>query len=79
MGGTFHTEDRYLKEGNNELRIEVTNLPANRIAEMDRKGMGWRKFKEINFVDLRYNRNTRYDSWCPVTSGLNSRVRLLLE
>ena len=54
-------------------------LPANRIAEMDRKGMGWRKFKEINFVDLRYNRNTRYDSWRPVASGLNSRVRLLLE
>lgn len=71
--------DGYLKEGNNELRIEVTNLPANRIAEMDRKGMGWRKFKEINFVDLRYNRNTRYDSWRPVASGLNSRVRLLLE
>ncbi len=68
-----------LKTGNNELRIEVTNLPANRIAEMDRKGITWRKFKEINFVDLHYNRNSRYSRWLPVASGLNSRVRLLLE
>lgn len=68
-----------LHEGRNELRIEVTNLPANRIADMDRRGVEWRKFKEINFVDLRYNRQARYDKWEPVVSGLNSRVRLLLE
>lgn len=26
-----------LRKGRNEIRIEVTNLPANRIADMDRK------------------------------------------
>ena len=28
---------RYLKPGENVLEVEVTNLPANRIAEMDRR------------------------------------------
>lgn len=64
-----------LKAGNNEIRIEVTNLPANRIAWMDRQGIGWRRFKEINIVDINYKK-TRYDQWTPVPSGLNSEVRL---
>ena len=44
-----------LKKGKNTLRIEVTNLPANRIADLDRKGVEWRKFEEINVVD-KYSR-----------------------
>ena len=64
-----------LQEGRNELRIEVTNLPANRIADMDRRGVEWRKFKEINFVDINY-KATRYDHWSPMPSGLNGTVRL---
>jgi hypothetical protein len=66
----------YLYEGLNTLAIEVTNLPANRIAEMDRKGIEWRKFKEINVVDLNYKTN-RYGAWKPVPSGLNSDVKLI--
>ena len=65
-----------LKAGNNEIRIEVTNLPANRIADYDRRGIKWRKMEEINVVDINYKRTT-YDSWEPVPSGLNSEVRLL--
>lgn len=64
-----------LKSGDNTIRIEVTNLPANRIAELDRRGVEWRKFEEINVVDIRYKK-TRYDSWKPVPSGLNSSVRI---
>ena len=64
------------KAGNNEIRIEVTNLPANRIADYDRRGIKWRKMEEINVVDINYKRTT-YDSWEPVPSGLNSEVRLL--
>lgn len=61
--------------GKNHLAIEVTNLPANRIASYDRQGIPWRKFNEINVVDLNYKKTT-YADWQPVTSGLNSSVKL---
>ena len=64
-----------LRKGNNEIRIEVTNLPANRIADLDRRGQKWRIMEEINVVDLNYNKTT-YENWAPVPSGLNSSVRL---
>lgn len=67
-----------LKKGKNTLRIEVTNLPANRIADLDRQGVKWRKMKEINVVDLNYKRTT-YAAWEPVKSGLNSSVRLIAK
>ena len=65
-----------LKAGKNEIRIEVTNLPANRIADLDRRGVKWRKMEEINVVDINYKKTT-YDQWEPVKSGLNSAVRLI--
>jgi hypothetical protein len=64
-----------LKTGDNVIRIEVTNLPANRISEMDRQGIAWRKFNEINIVDINYKK-TGYENWKPVPSGLNSTVVL---
>ena len=64
-----------LKKGKNIIRIEVTNLPANRIADLDRKGVKWRKMKEINVVDINYKRTT-YENWKPVPSGI-SKVRLV--
>ena len=64
-----------LRKGANELRIEVTNLPANRIAHLDRQGIVWRKFNEINVVDLNYQKTT-YAHWQPVPSGLHSKVTL---
>jgi hypothetical protein len=64
-----------LKAGVNELRIEVTNLPANRIAELDRQGVQWRKMEEINVVDINYKK-TLYSDWEPVPSGLGSTVIL---
>ncbi|UPS43341.1 glycosyl hydrolase family 2 [Prevotella sp. E15-22] len=65
-----------LKAGSNELRIEVTNLPANRIASLDRQGVKWRKMEEINVVDINYKKTT-YDQWEPMPSGLNSPIRLI--
>jgi hypothetical protein len=58
--------------------VEVTNLGANRIAQLDRKGTQWRKFKEINVVDLNYKKTT-YAEWTPVPSGLNSVVKLYVH
>ncbi len=65
-----------LKAGSNELRIEVTNLPANRISQLDRQGVKWRKMEEINVVDINYKK-TLYDQWAPMPSGLCSPVRLV--
>ena len=65
-----------LKKGDNEIRIEVTNLPANRISDLDRRGVKWRKMEEINVVDINYKK-TLYDQWEPVPSGLNSAVKLV--
>lgn len=67
-----------LKAGNNELRIEVTNLPANRISQLDRQGVKWRKMEEINVVDIHYKKTT-YADWQPVKSGLNSEVKLYIK
>ena len=67
----------FIKKGKNTLRVGVTNLPANRIAQMDRDSIPWRHFKEINVVDLNY-KTTHYDQWEPVPSGLNSPVRIIV-
>ena len=65
-----------LVKGKNTIRIEVTNLPANRIAELDRQGVKWRKMKEINVVNINYKKTT-YENWAPVPSGLNGSVKLV--
>ena len=67
---------KYLKEGTNILELEITNLPANRIADYDKRGVNWRIFKEINLVDLNY-KMTGYGHWETMPSGLNSPVRLI--
>ena len=64
-----------LKAGENEVRIEVTNLPANRIADLDRRGVKWRKMEDINVVNINYKK-TLYNEWEPVPSGLASTVKL---
>ncbi len=67
---------QYLKDGLNQIEIEVTGLPANHIASLDRQGVKWRKFKEINIVDLKYSKST-YENWGTMPEGLNSKVQLI--
>jgi hypothetical protein len=64
-----------LRQKGNKLRIEVTNLPANRIADMDRRGVKWRKFDDINIVNIKY-KYRKYDRWKPMPSGLNGPVTI---
>lgn len=68
-------DSKELRPGENMIEVEVTNLPANRIAEMDRQQIPWRKFKEINLVDRNYKK-TGYGHWEPMESGLLSPVRI---
>lgn len=72
---TLDVPAAWLRDGDNELRVEVTNLPANRIAALDREGVKWRKFEEINVVDINYKKTT-YGHWAPMPSGLNSTVKI---
>lgn len=65
-----------LHKGENEIRIEVTNLPANRIADYDRRGVRWRIMKDINVVGINY-KHVGYGNWKPVKSGLCSEVKLV--
>lgn len=66
----------YLRPGKNTLEVEVTNLPANRIADMDRKEVKWRIFKDINIAALGYKKGT-YAHWEPVSSGLLGPVSVI--
>jgi len=69
---------RFLKKGQNSIQIEVTNLPANAIADLDRRKVPWRMFKEINMVDRNYKKSD-YSSWKPVPSGLLGSVRIKIQ
>ncbi|MGN7810869.1 glycosyl hydrolase [Flavobacterium sp. 22076] len=64
-----------LKPGKNVLKIQVTNLPANRIRDMELKGQEWKIFYEINMVDKDYK---KFDAtkWNPMPSGLLGPVTL---
>ena len=64
-----------LQDGENIIEIEVTNLPANRIADYDRKGVEWRIFHEINFVSITYQ-PTQFDIWNIMPSGLLGPVTI---
>lgn len=68
-------------EEENLLEIEVTNLMANRISDMDRDGVYWKKFYNINLsARLRENYGPAgvFDAsqWAPMPSGLRGPVTL---
>ncbi|TDW51748.1 alpha-L-rhamnosidase-like protein [Flavobacterium sp. 270] len=58
-----------LKSGKNILKVQVTNLAANRVRDMELKGQEWKIFYEINMVDKDYK---KFDAtkWSPMPSGL---------
>ncbi|MEN8191282.1 MAG: glycosyl hydrolase [Bacteroidota bacterium] len=64
---------KYLKQGDNILEIEVTNLSANRIRDLDKRKIDWRKFF---FVDVNYK---KFDAsnWPIMDSGLIGPVKLI--
>lgn len=65
-----------LREGDNQLTIEVTNLGANRIRYMDREGIVWKKFYDANVVHKSYKPFDASD-WPDMPSGLLGPVRLI--
>lgn len=67
---------RWLRAGDNRIEIDVTNLPANRIADLDRRGVEWRIFKDANIVSAR-NRPLDTSSWPLEQGGLGGSVKLI--
>ncbi len=67
----------FLQPGTNTLEIDVTNLPANRIADYDRKGKKWKIFKDANIASVIGKKVVDYSDWETVPSGLNSNVTLI--
>ncbi len=65
----------------NTLTISVTNLAANRIADLDRRGVTWKKFYNAN-MPARRRENVGPDGlftaarWTPRNSGLLGPVKL---
>jgi hypothetical protein len=43
-----------LKPTGNTLEVEVTSVAANRIRDLDRRGVPWKVFRDINIVDINY-------------------------
>ncbi len=66
---------RWLKPGLNTLEVEVTNLAANRIADLDRRKVDWKYFYDINVVGRNY-RPLDASQWPLFDSGLLGPVTL---
>ena len=60
-------------EDRNRLEIEVTNLMANRLADLDRRGVAWQKFFFVNMGYQPFDAS----AWDPLPSGLLGPVCLV--
>ena len=65
-----------LREEDNQLEIEVTNLAANRIRDLDQRGIEWKVFYDINVVGKNY-RPLDASQWPLRPSGLLGPVKLV--
>jgi hypothetical protein len=64
-----------LKPAGNQLEVEVTGVSANRIRDLDRRGVPWKNFHDINFVNIDYQPFNAAD-WSLTDSGLLGPVTL---
>lgn len=82
IGPTFtcHIDSSLLKDSNT-LEIRVSNLMANHIAHLDRSGVFWKKFYNINFPARKpeNRKNGLFDAsqWQSRESGLLGPIRLI--
>jgi len=64
-----------LKPTGNTLEVEVTSVAANRIRDLDRRGVKWKVFRDINIVDINYKPFDASD-WALTDCGLLGPVTL---
>jgi hypothetical protein len=65
-----------LRPGRNVLEIEVTNVAANRIRDMDRRGVPWKIMRDVNLVNIRYE-PFNASAWPLELSGLLGPIELV--
>lgn len=65
----------HLRPTDNKLEVEVTNVSANRIRDLDRRHVPWKYFYDINFVNINYRPFDASD-WPLTDSGLLGPVTL---
>ncbi|WP_425639141.1 glycosyl hydrolase [Algoriphagus yeomjeoni] len=64
-----------LQNGKNTIKIEVANLMANSIRYLDRNGIEWRNYHEINFVNIDY-KPFDASNWKTMPSGLGGKIEI---
>jgi hypothetical protein len=64
-----------LKRRGNVLEVEVTNVSANRIRDLDQRHVNWKNFNDINFVNINY-KTFDASTWLLTDSGLLGPVTL---
>lgn len=64
-----------LRATGNTLEVEVTSTAANRIRDLDRRGVKWQNFHDINFVNQDY-KPFNAANWPVAASGLIGPVTL---
>jgi hypothetical protein len=74
-GPAFRVVIDNLVPGENQMEAEVTNVAANRIRDLDRRGVEWKRFFDINFVNIDYE---PFDAseWEVRPAGLTSKVMI---
>jgi hypothetical protein len=72
-----------LLQAENTLAVEVTNLMTNRIIDLDKRGIAWKRFYNVN-IAARRKENANAENvftaahWTPLPSGLLGPVTLTL-
>jgi hypothetical protein len=64
-----------LPAGTSTLEIEVTNVAANRIRDLDRRGVRWKRFHDANVVGVDY-KPLDASRWPVQPAGLRGPVTL---
>jgi hypothetical protein len=75
LSAPFVIETGPLRPRDNTLELEVTNLAANRIRDLDQRHVPWKIFKDINIVGIDY-KPLDASTWSVRASGLAGPVTL---
>jgi hypothetical protein len=75
IGPLYHLAVDDLQSAGNVLEVEVTNLSANRLRDLDRRHVPWRLFHDINVVNIDY-KPLDASEWPLLPAGLLGPVTL---
>ena len=71
----FRLHSGALRPRDNLLEIDVTNVSANRVRDLDRRGVAWKIYRDINYVNIDY-KPFDASSWPVRPAGLFGPVTL---